>query len=77
MEVDETSYFPITAYKTFDMGDPNVILSKLKEFNEKIGSQKLENSVLDQAITICTTNFGNSDSINILFKLLDWPEGTL
>lgn len=73
----QTNFFPITSFRSFDIGDPNVVLNKLKEFNEKCTdiNLKVDDAQLDELVKICIGPPTNSESIDVLFKLLDWPHG--
>ncbi|RZC40157.1 phospholipase A-2-activating protein [Asbolus verrucosus] len=70
-------YFPINVYRTFEMGDPNVILGKLKEFNEKSGDSKnsvVSEGYLDEVVKLCNGPPDDPNAFDVLFKLLDWPD---
>lgn len=67
------NYFPQNTYKLFESGDPQVILNKLKEFNEKCGA--LPEDYLVEAIKLCSVDGCGAQSFDVLFKLLEWPDG--
>lgn len=71
------SFFPQTSYKLFETGDPQVILNKLKEFNQKCGdgSSSLPESYLEEVIKLCSTDGCGVESFDVLTKLLEWPDG--
>ncbi|KAJ8972552.1 hypothetical protein NQ314_000139 [Rhamnusium bicolor] len=71
-----STFFPITTYRSFDMGDPNIILNKLKEFNRKRedGRFLVEENDLEEMIKVCVSVPSEPNSYNVLFKLLDWPD---
>ncbi|XP_076265264.1 phospholipase A2 activator protein [Rhynchophorus ferrugineus] len=69
------TYFPISSYKTFDTGDPNVVLNKLKEFNGKAASSnQIGEAELASVIEICSGPPSNATVFDLVFKLLDWPD---
>ncbi|KAI4461369.1 phospholipase a-2-activating protein [Holotrichia oblita] len=70
------SFFPQMKYRSFDMGDPKVILNKLKEFNQKTGdsSSKISESMLDDVIKLCTQSSSDQRCMDGLFKLLLWTD---
>lgn len=70
-------FFPQTAYKLFEAGDPKVILNKLKEFNQKCGdgNGNLPEDSLEDVIKLGSVDGATVDSFDVLFKLLDWPDG--
>ncbi|KAK9889755.1 hypothetical protein WA026_007136 [Henosepilachna vigintioctopunctata] len=72
----KSTYFPQKQYLSFDMGDANIILNKLKEFNRKIGdgSNTIDENHLEEFVTLCKRYPNNPDVFDILFKLLKWPE---
>lgn len=57
----------------FESGDVNVILRKLKEFNQQNGS--VEENQLESMIKITSGNSNEPADYDILFILLEWPEG--
>ncbi|CAG9765638.1 unnamed protein product [Ceutorhynchus assimilis] len=67
-------YFPVCAYRTFDAGDPTVILKKIKEFNEKLSDNKATDEDLEKLGLLCSGPVNDVLSYELLFKLLDWPE---
>lgn len=67
-------YFPLNIYRTFDMGDPNIILGKLKEFNGKVNTTVNEES-LEEIVQLCSKGVSNSKILDDLFQLLNWPDG--
>lgn len=70
-------FYPQTQYRTFDFGDPQVILKKLKEFNQKSGDRnnKIDEAVLEDVIKLCNQSLSDDKYITQLFSLLDWPDG--
>lgn len=70
-------FFPQINYRSFDMGDPKVILNKLKEFNQKTGdsSSKIEETILEDIIKLCTQPSSDERCVDGLFKLLLWTDG--
>ncbi|KAJ8959902.1 hypothetical protein NQ318_011639 [Aromia moschata] len=70
------TFFPITTYRSFDMGDPNIILNKLKEFNTKSGdgNNSVDDKDLEKVIELCGGVPSDPNSFDLLFKLLDWPD---
>lgn len=73
-QTSTSSYFPISTYKTFDTGDPNVILKKLKEFNLNSTQNKVIEEELDSLVDICVGIPQNPNTFDLLFRLLDWPD---
>ncbi|KAL3270153.1 hypothetical protein HHI36_009211 [Cryptolaemus montrouzieri] len=74
--IKTSTYFPQKQYLSFEMGDPSVILNKLKEFNNKIGevTNRIDEEHLEEFVTLCKGFPKNPDVFDILFKLLKWPE---
>lgn len=72
-----SNFFPIATYKSFDIGDPNVVLNKLKEFNQKCGESnaKIDDRMLEEMVKICIGPPTDPNAYDVLFKLLDWPDG--
>lgn len=72
-----TNFFPITNFRSFDIGDPNVVLNKLKEFNHKCddSNSKVEDRQLEEMVKICIGPPTDSNVYDVLFKLLEWPDG--
>lgn len=66
------NFFPITAYRTFEMGDPNVILSKLKEFSGQLTDDSYNS--LDGVIQLCNGPSDDSAAFDNLFRLLNWSD---
>lgn len=73
------SFFPQMKYRSFDMGDPKVILNKLKEFNQKTGDSesKITESLLEDVIKLCTQSSSDERCMDGLFKLLLWTDGNI
>lgn len=75
----KSSCFPHTNYLTFDTGDRNVILEKLKEFNgtATAGDKAVDSTVLESVVLLCN---GPASDENTLAELLNlchnWPDGT-
>ncbi|VEN56039.1 unnamed protein product, partial [Callosobruchus maculatus] len=71
-----TGFFPITTYRSFDMGTPEVILNKLKEFNQKCGdgSQRVDDRELEEMVKLAGGLPSDPNAFDTLFKLLDWPD---
>ncbi|CAG9833993.1 unnamed protein product [Diabrotica balteata] len=71
-----SGFFPVKTYHSFDVGDANVILKKLKEFNEKSGdcNDKIEERDLEQVVKLCSSPPTDGYAVDILFKLLEWPD---
>ncbi|XP_060528385.1 phospholipase A-2-activating protein [Cylas formicarius] len=71
-----STYFPVSSYRTFDAGDPNVVLNKLKEFNAKLSGRGLAVSDADlEALSrLCTVPTSDVSTVDVLFRLLNWPE---
>lgn len=63
-------------YRLFETGDPNVILGKLKEFNQKCEA-KVDERLLDLAVSLCHGPAASSENYEALFNLLLWPDGKL
>lgn len=74
--LNESKYFPQRTYLRFDVGDPNVILNKLKEFNTKVcdGNLMLTEHELEEFISLGKGNSIKPEDLNILLKLLQWPD---
>lgn len=68
-------FFPQNTYKLFEAGDPQVILNKLKEFNQKCNVGNLPEYCLDEVIKLCTSDNCGTQSFDVLLKLLEWPDG--
>jgi len=70
-------FYPQIQYRTFDFGDPQVILKKLKEFNKKCGdgNNKIDETMLEGIIKLCNQSLCDDNHIAQLFSLLDWPDG--
>ncbi|EFA09359.2 phospholipase A-2-activating protein [Tribolium castaneum] len=72
-----SKFFPINTYRTFEMGDSNVILVKLKEFNEKTGdsqSPPVNEHYLVELVKLCNGPPDDPNAFDTLFKLLEWPD---
>lgn len=69
------SYFPQNTYKLFETGDPQVILNKLKEFNQKNVANTLPEDYLVEVIKLCSSDGCSVQSFDVLLKLLEWPDG--
>ncbi|XP_050305466.1 phospholipase A-2-activating protein [Anthonomus grandis grandis] len=70
-----STFFPVTSYRTFDSGDPTVILKKLKEFNSQLpDNNKASESDLESLVKICGGSTEDRSSYEVLFRLLMWPE---
>lgn len=69
-----STFFPLKAYRTFDMGDPKVILNKLKEFN-KHSAILVDEDELEELVKICGGPLNDPKTVDLLFQLLDWPDG--
>lgn len=71
------SFFPQTSYKLFETGDPQIILNKLKEFNQKSGdgTGSFPEDYLEEVIKLCSVNGCRIESFDVLSKLLEWPDG--
>ncbi|CAH1990156.1 unnamed protein product [Acanthoscelides obtectus] len=71
-----SGFFPQTSYRSFDMGDPGVILNKLKEFNQKCGdgSQRVDDRQLEEMVKVANGLPSDPNAFDTLFKLLDWPD---
>lgn len=54
------------------MGDPNVILSKLKEFSEQLTDDSHRS--LDRVIQLCNGPTDDSETFDNLFRLLNWSD---
>ncbi|XP_018332885.2 phospholipase A-2-activating protein [Agrilus planipennis] len=76
ISVPKTNLFPQTTYRLFEMGDPNLILAKLKEFNGKLseGQGKLDESVFEGIIKMCNGPFIDPKYLELLFELLNWND---
>lgn len=74
-----TQFFPQTTYKTFDMGDPTVVITKLKEFCRNVHDVniKLSEIELDNLIYLCDDKTFDAQYMPNILKLLNWPEGIL
>lgn len=61
------------------MGDPNVILNKLKEFNVNSGdgNESVEEKDLEELIKLCVGPPSDPNVFDVLYKLLDWRDGEL
>ncbi|XP_056634387.1 phospholipase A-2-activating protein [Diorhabda sublineata] len=71
----KSNFFPVKSYHSFDVGDSKVILRKLKEFNEKCGDgDKLQDTDLEQVVDLCCNPPTDGNTVDILFKLLEWPD---
>nr|XP_022905059.1 phospholipase A-2-activating protein [Onthophagus taurus] len=71
-----SKFFPLMDYRTFDMGDPQVILKKLKEFNQKVGdsNNQMEEADLEDVVKLCKQHRSDLKCYDNLFRLLNWPE---
>lgn len=69
--------FPQNQYRSFDLGDPNVILGKLKEFNQKAGNNSVDEVFLEDVIQLCSRSVVQSTGYEILFNLLNWSDGKM
>lgn len=69
-------FFPILKYHLFETGDASVILRKLKEFNQKSAASVSEIE-LENMISLTNGITNDSASYDVLFKLLEWPEGNV
>lgn len=72
-----SQFFPQTTYRTFDMGDPTVVITKLKEFNQHVSdaNAKASGGELENLIQLCDDATFNSQHIPTILKILNWPEG--
>lgn len=72
-----TNFFPITSFRSFDIGDPTVVLNKLKEFNQKYfdSNGRVDDSQLEEMVKMCFAPPTDPNAFDVLFKLLDWPDG--
>lgn len=70
-------YFPQKKYLPFEMGHPDVILNKLKDFNRKVGdgTNSVDENHLELFVSLCKGVVTNTEVFDIMFKLLEWPEG--
>lgn len=71
--------FPQTTYTTFDTGDTNVILEKLKEFNSATtaGDKAVDSAVLERVVLLCNGPASDENSLEQLLNLCrNWPDGT-
>lgn len=59
------------------MGDPNVVLTKLQEFNKQINDNNLNLSDADfsNLAYFCDDSKFNAEHLPIAIKILNWPEG--
>lgn len=57
------------------MGDPQVILTKLREFNKEMSDLNLSDAELDHLILLCNDGTFNATYLASLIKVLNWPEG--
>ncbi|CAH0554986.1 unnamed protein product [Brassicogethes aeneus] len=72
-------FFPLSAYRTFDIGNPQIVLNKLKEFNEEAKGHNtfLDEKQLERLVDLCDGPPADPNSLELLFKLLDWPDDYL
>ncbi|XP_017771829.1 PREDICTED: phospholipase A-2-activating protein [Nicrophorus vespilloides] len=73
----EDFYFPQSSYIRFDMGDPQVILNKLKEFNQTIDEPNLrpvEEEIILKIGDLCNQPTDEENVYKKLFELLFWPD---
>ncbi|CAH1156011.1 unnamed protein product [Phaedon cochleariae] len=72
-------FFPITVYRSFDVGDPQVILNKLKEFNSRTGDgiDGAQESELEEVVKLCSGPPADGNALDVLYKLLDWPDDVI
>lgn len=70
----QSTFFPLTVYRTFDMGDANVILEKLKEFNKRTGNLILDEELLESTVKSALEPKTSTEHIDVLFHLLSWPD---
>lgn len=77
VQMVESKFFPLTVYRTFDMGNPQIVLNKLKEFNEeaKGHSTFMDERQLERLVDMCDGPSTDPNSVDMLFKLLEWPDG--
>ncbi|XP_018568401.1 phospholipase A-2-activating protein [Anoplophora glabripennis] len=75
-KTSSSNFFPLTAYRSFDMGDPNVILNKLREFNANSGdgNESVDEKDLEELIKLCVGPPSDPNVFDVLFKLLDWRD---
>lgn len=61
------------------MGDPNVILNKLKEFNTNSGdgNEAVDEKDLEELVKLCVGPPSDPNVFDVLYKLLDWRDGEL
>lgn len=77
MSSQGANFFPIKNYRIFEMGDPSVILAKLKEFNQKTGDSQnppVNEHYLEELVKLCNGPPEDPNSFDTLFKLLEWPD---
>ncbi|XP_066245153.1 phospholipase A-2-activating protein [Euwallacea similis] len=71
----QNTLFPVKTYRTFDTGDPEVIIKKIKEFNSKLSEDfKLPENELEALGSVCQGPSSDPATYELLFRLLDWPE---
>ncbi|KAF5295352.1 hypothetical protein FQR65_LT01542 [Abscondita terminalis] len=72
--LNENQYFPLKEYRSFDAGDPKVILGKLKEFNAKAGSAAVDEAILENICSICSSSIQNELCLNSFISLFNWND---
>lgn len=58
------------------MGDPKIIISKLKEFNIKAqtSGKDLDEASIEKAVNACISPSDDKKSLDLISKLLSWPD---
>ncbi|KAK4875781.1 hypothetical protein RN001_012203 [Aquatica leii] len=70
----ENHYFPLKEYRSFDGGDPKVILGKLKEFNAKAGNGAVDEATLEKICSYCNGSVKDELSLDAFINLLNWSD---
>lgn len=70
------TYFPISSFRSFDIGDPKVVINKLKEFNKSASPNEVSENDLDELIQLCNGET-TYNGVELLFKILDWPDNLI
>lgn len=73
------SYYPHKSYLRFDMGDPKVILGKLKEFNVKVAEDaQVSDAALQAVASLATDTCLDSQAVDVLFNILEkWTDDVI
>lgn len=73
------SYYPHKSYLKFDMGDPKVILGKMKEFNAKLTEDaQVSEAAIETVAVLATDTCLDSQAVDVMFEILEkWTDDVI